>query len=88
MSEEQIKRIKAAMQTLYNCLADIETLAKAVKERDDFRQLLQAIVDKVERGADGDLYARDGSGLRLLPRDMIDALEAAKAYLEQGAIAR
>lgn len=81
MSEEQIERIKAAMQTLYNCLADIETLAKAVKERDELRQLLHDILSKVERGVDGDLYARDGSGLRLLPRDMIEALEAAKAYL-------
>jgi len=68
MSEEQIERIRAAMRTLDNYLADIETLAKAVKERDELRKLLHDILSKVERGVDGDLYARDGSGLRLLPR--------------------
>ena len=82
MSTTQFERINVAMQALTHHLDDIDQLAMAVKERDELRRLLIAVVEKTERGSDGDLYVRIGGGLRLLPRGMIEALEEAKQYLD------
>lgn len=79
---EQIERIDATLASLKASLDDIGRLARAVKERDELRRLLEEILSYTVVGGDGNIYAIDGFGRRTLPSGMVDAMRKAIDYLE------
>lgn len=83
-----LDRITDMAEQLATDLDQINIIIQVAQDRERLRELLTAIIEQAERGTDGDLYVRVGGGLRLLSRGMIEAIENAKRYLEQGAISR
>ena len=75
------QNIKAALFEINEYMKHQQSRVALKARVDQLTAILDAIISETEPGDNGELYVRIGGGLRRLPDDMCQALNAAKHIL-------